>query len=459
MKMKYIFGKSFCLVKVTFWLSITFIFSLPTYSYDFMKDNIYYNIISLDDLTLEVSKGNSYNSYKGSISIPEKVDYMGKSFTVISIGDEAFMYVNNYGFMQHYTISLPSTITKIGESAFLSYPTTSINLPNNLKYIGKKAFWDTEIPSVNIPATVEYIGEAAFSAIEQLETIKVDSQNRYYDSRDECNAIIETKSNTLIASSTKNIIPKGILHIGGYVFYNRDIEKIDLPEGLVTIGERAFSFCIKMTSITIPNSVNTIGTSCFYGCTNLEQIELPENIKDIPEGALAGCEKLTRITVPVSTEKIGNNAFSGCSKLESISLPESLEIIEDHVFRNCASLSNIVFPHNLKSAGKEAFNGCNNLANIFVCSETPFEIQENCFPELCYNLSVLTVPTGSKNIYSKTKVWKKFKDIRESDNLPSSIVNVHEKNQNRYKYDLNGRKLNGPQRGINIINGRKIIIK
>ena len=142
--MKYIFGKSFCLVKVTFWLSITFIFSLPTYSYDFMKDNIYYNIISLDDLTLEVSKGNSYNSYKGSISIPEKVDYMGKSFTVISIGDEAFMYVNNYGFMQHYTISLPSTITKtptapspiLGQldnncSAFVSHFINAILMRNN----------------------------------------------------------------------------------------------------------------------------------------------------------------------------------------------------------------------------------------------------------------------------------------------------------------------------------------
>ena len=458
MKMKYIFLKSFCLVKVTFWLSITFIFNLPTYSYDFMKDDIYYNIISLDDLTLEVSNDNSHNSYKGSFSIPEKVDYMGKSFTVISIGDEAFMYVNNYGFMQHYTISLPSTITKIGERAFFSYPITSINLPNNLKYIGKEAFWNTEIPSVYIPATVEYIGEAAFSAIDQLETIIVDSQNKYYDSRDECNAIIETKSNTLIASSIKNIIPKGILHIGSHVFISRDIEKVDLPEGLVTIGEAAFSNC-KMTSITIPNSVNTIGMKCFSGCKNLKQIELPEKIKDIPEEAFAGCDNLTSITLPVSTEKLGNNALRGCKKLESISLPESLEIIEDYVFYNCASLSKIIFPRNLKSAGKETFGECNNLANIFVCSETPFEIQEDCFPEFCYTLSVLTVPTGSKKIYSRKRVWRKFKDIRESDNLPSSIVNVHEKNQNQYIYDINGRKLNDLQRGINIINGRKIMIK
>ena len=196
------------------------------------------------------------------------------------------------------SINIPNSVTSIGDRAFYRCTDmTSINIPNSIVSIGSYAFMYCGFTSITIPNSVTSIGEYAFAGCYDLESVVVDNENLTYDSRNRCNAIIETASNTLIVGCKNTTIPNSV----------------------TTIGLGAFYEC-SITSLIIPNSVTSMGTSAFYGCSGLTSVTIPNSVTYIGESAFSGCRGLTSVTIPNSVTSIGGSAFSDCSGLTSITL-------------------------------------------------------------------------------------------------------------------------------------------
>ena len=232
--------------------------------------------------------------YKGNIIIPEIVDFNERTYRVTSIGDRAFKDCNNLT-----SITIPESVTSIGDRAFEDcnnltsiiipdnimsigdmtfsrcYALTEIVIPDSVKSIGYEAFeLCSSLKGIVIPARVTEIKECAFVGCKSLTSVIVDEGNPRYDSRENCNAIIETATNTLIQGCSQTII----------------------PESVTEIGEEAFSSCDSLTSITIPEGVTSIGTEAFRNCESLKSITIPVSIKSIGADTFDMCESLTSIT-------------------------------------------------------------------------------------------------------------------------------------------------------------------
>ena len=200
-------------------------------AHDFEVEGIFYNILSEEDRTVEVTyKGDSYyeySEYSGNVAIPANVTYEGTTYSVTTIGVEAFYAcsgltsieipnsvttIGDYAFNYCYdltSIEIPNSVTSIGDYAF-QYCTslTSIEIPNSVTTIGSSAFYYCSfLTSIEIPNSVTTIGNRAFSDCHNLTSIVVAEDNTIYDSREDCNAIIETATNTLITGCKNTVIP------------------------------------------------------------------------------------------------------------------------------------------------------------------------------------------------------------------------------------------------------------
>ena len=157
-------------------------------------------------------------------------------------------------------------VTSIGSRVFhLCFRLSSITIPNSVTSIGDYAFQNCNITSITIPNSVTSIGENVFRDNLRLTSIIVEKDNPKYDSRDNCNAIIETKSNTLIAGCNNTVIPSSVTSIGDYAFFGSDLTSITIPNSVKSIGDYAFGACSDLTSITFKRtSPPEFGKEVFY---------------------------------------------------------------------------------------------------------------------------------------------------------------------------------------------------
>lgn len=193
------------------------------------------------------------------------------------------------------------------------------------------------LTSITIPSSVTSIGYNAFYKC-GLSTIQVSEGNAVYDSRNDCNALIETDTNTLIAGSNNTII----------------------PDSVTSIGELAFCGCNELTSITIPNSVKIIGRDAFNSCSSLENITISDNVTSIGYGAFCDCSGLTNFTIPNGITNIFDETFRGCSSLASIVIPNSVTSISFSAFVDCNNLTSITWKgtdYNSVDSFETAFGG------------------------------------------------------------------------------------------------------
>ena len=243
---------------------------------DFEVDGIHYSpygyntSIVIPHHPTAVIKPVGENVYSGDIVIPSTVTYQGFTFKVITIAERAF-HNNNY---IEWVKGLASFAVPHYTSPTDNSSLTSVIIPNSVRLIEKEAFEGcTGLTTISIPNSVTTIGERAFSGCSGLESIVVAEDNTAYDSRDTCNAIIETLSNTLISGCKNTIIPNSVTTIDTYAFSNcSSLTSITIPNSVTAIGTQAFDGCSSLTSVTIGNSVTTIGTQAFSKCSGLKDV-------------------------------------------------------------------------------------------------------------------------------------------------------------------------------------------
>ena len=317
------------------------------------------------------------------------------------------------------TTIIPNSISNIGHDAFRGIKDLSaIAIPNSVVSIGDNAFEDCSgLTSLTIPNSVNSIGKSAFSGCD-LTSITVESGNAKYDSRDDCNAIIETETNMLVAGSMKTIIPNSVTSIGEGAFSGCSLTSLTIPNSVTSIGDFAFSGC-SLTSLTIPNSVISIGYAAFSGCS-LTSLTIPNSVTNIGEYAFGYCSNLEAITIPNSVTSIGVNTFYRCTSLTSVTLPNSLTSIGGSAFYNCIGLTSITLPNSLTSIGDYAFAYCTSLTEVRSMITEPFEIGPFCWSDFSastYKIP-LYVPAGTKEKYESTQGWDRFENIVEMDISP-----------------------------------------
>lgn len=350
--------------------------TLSSSAYDFEVDGIYYNITTETTTTVTYigeSSGDITYVYSGDVIIPEQVTFEGVTYTVTTIGNSAFQYstgltsvvipntitsIERYAFNNCSgltTITIPSSVTTIGIGAFNECTTlTSIELSNGISSIGNFAFDNCSgLATITIPSSVTSIGVGAFSGCSGLESIVVDSGNSIYDSRDNCNAIIEKSSNQLIAGCNNTIIPNTVTSIGQEAFRNcKGLTTVELPNSMVTIGYRAFQNCNGITKLTIPNSVGTIAGDAFQNCSGITELTIPNSVTSIGYYAFENCTGLKTVNYnakyygnfggTVTTEDIEKlPLFKGCTSLETLTIGEDVQILNYCAFRGCTGLKTV----------------------------------------------------------------------------------------------------------------------
>ena len=238
---------------------------------------------------------------EGTIAISPDAFFDCKNLTsveipnsVTTIGAEAF-----YGCEGLTTVSIGNSVTSIGYAAFEGCKgLTSVSIGSSVSTIGQAAFYEClKLRSVKIPSSVTLIEDEVFSACYNLENILVESGNKQYDSRNNCNAIIQTNNNRLVIGCKKTVIPESVTSIGSWAFQDcYDMKNIEIPNSVTTIGEGAFAWCSDLISIVIPNSVSRISDQLFQGCESLTSIKLPNSIKEVGSQAFMECYSLMSVT-------------------------------------------------------------------------------------------------------------------------------------------------------------------
>ena len=272
----------------------------------------------------------------GDIPVPLKYRYNPDEETATVIKDPDRKYKG--------AVAIPSIV----EHNDIIYTVTEIS---------DDAFQDcVKLTSITIPATVTKFHGWAFLNCTSLQQIIVNPNNPEFDSRDDCNAIIQTADNKVVVGCETTVIPNGITRIGTNAFWGRwGMKSMTIPETVKEIGEGAFAFCISLRNANLPSSIEKIEGGAFAFC-DLRSVTLPATLTDLEPEAFRNCENLESVVIPDNLEEIPDSCFKYCKKLESINL-KNVKKIGGGAFSN-TGLKSLVLPASVKEVCNDAFSWC-----------------------------------------------------------------------------------------------------
>ena len=433
---KHDFGKPLC--RLIMAVAIMML-SLQAMAYDFSYTHqgktLYYNRTSGNTVKVTYYAddyfGNDYVS--GDVAIPSTVTYNGTTYSVTSIGEQAFG--NCWGLT---SVTIGNSVTSIGERAFRNCSgLTSVTIGNSVTYIGGGAFDGCSgLTSVTIPNSVTYIGGGAFDGCSGLTSVTIP------------NSVTSIGNLAFRGCSglTSVTIPNSVTSIGGDAFSGcSGLTSVTIPNSVTYIGWKAFSGCSGLTSVTIPNSVTSIEWSAFSGCsglttlnfnaincqnfdyayapfrgTSLTTVNIGDSVQRIPANFVRDCSGLTSVNIGTGVTSIGESAFSGCSGLTSVTIPNSVTSIGDTAFRGCSGLTSVTIGNSLTSIGYRAFYECLNLSSLISSATVPPTIGNEAFPYP--NICTVTVPCGSLAAYTaSTCYWGVYFPQRITAGFPFEL--------------------------------------
>ncbi len=393
--------------------------------HDIEVDGIYYDLHG-EEATVTYRTSYWSQTYSGDVVIPETVTYDGHTYTVTAINTLAFRDNNQ---MTH--IELPNTIKHIGDSAFM---------------------YCYSLKSLHIPKSVTHIGQGALIQCDALESLTVDPENPVYDSRDSCNAIIETATDRLTHGCPITVIPNTVKIIGRQAFaYSHKLSKVVMPNSVKVIERAAFQLSSSIRSIEFSDSLERIEPYAFVTCAGLSRVNLPKTVKYIGEwafamtyldyinieagdvyysvgsnciieratktiiagskhsyipygvtverigpAAFAGCVTMTDLVLPRTLKEIGPYAFYLCYSAYEINIPDGVTSIGDYAFYNCHTAWTLKIGKSLKSIGRGVFQGCSGATTV-VIPDSVESIGYQAFQN-CLKLKDLTIGSGVKTI-------------------------------------------------------------
>lgn len=363
----------------------------------------------------------------GNVVIPKSVNYHGKTYPVTSIDDNAF-----YNCANMTSVTIPNSVTSIGKNAFNAcFSLASVTIPNSVTSIGSDAFFYTEwydnqpyglvyagkvaytyktydrksitsitikdgtlgiadyafsyfsgLTSVTIPNSVSSIGSKAFAGCSSLISVSIP------------NSVSSIGNDAFYETAWYNNQPEGLVYAGkvaykykGRMAYNTEIKLQDESLG---IADDAFSDCIGLTSVIIPNSVTSIGSKAFYNCSDLISVTIFGNVKSIGSNAFDGCNGLLTIEFHCST--IGSH-LSGLSSIKQIVIGNEVNFIGDNAFKECSELLTIIFHCPTISSW---FSGLTSIKRIEIGDETTC-ISDYAFKD-CFGLTSIIIGSGITSI-------------------------------------------------------------
>lgn len=335
----------------------------------------------------------------------------------------------------------------------------------------------TNLQSVAIPESVINIDSLSFETCPNLSRITIDNDNPIYDSRDNCNAIIFSETNTLMRGCNTSTVPNSVTHIGGYAFSGSEgLSRLVLPNNVASIGDYAFNGCKGLKHFEFSDSISTPPNNLFVGCdslkylyigknmtsiskdllkhcrnvdtlyfnneeviaykqkyvngkweydyiaktfgTRFKHVKLGENIKTIPYSSFIDCKGLETIDISESCDSIGSKAFENCTNLKKFSIPINANLINYNTFTNCSSLKGIVIPNGINSIDGGAFSGCASLDTIILSNIS--KLGSGVFKD-CSSLKSVVISGNIRSLPSST-----FKNCAKltSVTLPKSIESI-----------------------------------
>ena len=282
---------------------------------------------------------------------------------------------------------------------------------STLQEIGADAFNGcSSLLSITVPEKLSVIGRNAFTGCTSLESFLSQGGQAVVPEDSFC-TIFSSAFTGCVSLSTVEI-PQAISIIEDMVFKDCSaLKTITLPSSVNTMGKQVFMNCAMLESINLSNSLQTIDEKAFYGCNAMKSIDIPASVINIEKNAFENCSSLKMINLEEGLKTIGNNAFNGCNSLQSVEFPYGLESIGDDAFRNSQSLSSISIPRSVSSIGNYAFYNCKLLQTIKSKIVDPYSVY-SAFGSISSNV-VLFVPYGQKNKYESAQGWPHTNIVEE----------------------------------------------
>ena len=405
------------------------------------------------------------------------------------------------------SLTIPEGVTTMGRDACESNGIEELTLPNSLTTIDYFTFaFNTNLKTIHFGTGLKEIAYGAFKGCSGLENIDLSTsniENIQSSAFSQCTSLTSVKfpsslrqiygsafsETTALQTVTFN---DGLDGIGSSAFSSSGLTTVTLPNSLTYLGDYAFSGCKDLASISIGTGITEIPYNCFTGCNALTSVDLPEHVTSIGGGAYSYCNGLVSITLPDHIQTVGASAFASCSNLEEVVIPDNvttlgtgafqydgkleyvqigkgittlekdlfnsceslLTAVKAFVFENCSSLKTVTFPSTLTTLSESTSFGWSPESLYFLGTQPATGERTNDEPFYgLYTKTKVYVPESAFDDYKQSTVFEKF--FEEDNLLTFSTTGINTVKDSRIvpvmRFDLSGRQLSAPQKGINIV--------